>query len=97
MPEKSVKEIANHYEKLTGKALKKVRIIVPKQSFLFEIAADFLEMARNYYSDAIFFKKRGDYATALAAFSYAHAWLDTGARMGFFETKADYVLFTQFK
>ncbi len=97
MAEQSAKEMAEHYEKLTGKALKKVRIAVPKQSFLFGIASDFLEMARNYHSDAVYFKKKKEYATSLAAFSYAHAWLDAGARMGFFETKGDYVLFTQFR
>ena len=58
-----------------------------------ERAKEFLGMAQDYYNDALFFKSKGDHATALAAASYAHAWLDAGARMGFFDVKGNNRLF----
>ncbi|HLD33415.1 MAG TPA: DUF357 domain-containing protein [Candidatus Nanoarchaeia archaeon] len=49
-----------------------------------KIAAEFLDMASRYYSDAGHFKSKGDVVTAFAALNYAHGWLDAGARAGFF-------------
>ena len=51
-------------------------------------------MARNYYSDAGHFGKQGDMLLALAAYSYAHAWLDAGVRAGILDGKGDSRLFT---
>ena len=51
-------------------------------------------MATRYFQDAKFFEKKGDKLTALAALSYAHAWLDAGARLGLFDVAHDNVLFT---
>ncbi|NTV23418.1 MAG: DUF357 domain-containing protein [Nanoarchaeota archaeon] len=58
-----------------------------------EQALDFLDMAKNYYSDAQHFKKNSDYVNAFAAVNYAHGWLDAGARIGLFKVK-DSRLFT---
>jgi hypothetical protein len=46
-------------------------------------------MAKNYYDDAKFFKEKGNLLTSLAAFSYAHAWLDAGVRARIFEASDD--------
>jgi len=41
-------------------------------------------MARSYYADGVHFLQAGDYVNALVCFSYGHAWLDAGARLGIF-------------
>jgi hypothetical protein len=79
---------------ITRRALDKVRIIAPEPSYIHRQAADFLEMARSYYQDALHFRDRGDPVRALACVNYAHGWLDAGARLGFFEVSADDRLFT---
>ena len=56
-------------------------------------AADFLDMASRYYSDAQHFKDNNDFILAFAALNYAHGWLDAGARIGLFKVK-DSRLFT---
>ncbi|MBC8495420.1 DUF357 domain-containing protein [archaeon] len=56
-------------------------------------AADFLDMASRYYSDAQHFKDKGDYVLAFGALNYAHGWLDAGARISLFKVK-DSRLFT---
>jgi len=48
-------------------------------------AQDFLDMAKNYYSDSLHFKNSGDFVNAFAAINYAHAWLDAGARLKLFK------------
>ena len=58
-----------------------------------EQAADFLDMASRYYSDAKHFKDKGDYVLAFAALNYAHGWLDAGARIRLFKVN-DSRLFT---
>ena len=56
-------------------------------------ADDFFDMATRYYLDGLHFKEKGDYVNAFAAVSYAHGWLDAGARQGLFKVK-DSRLFT---
>lgn len=79
---------------ITGKALKKVKIAVPKRSHLYKAAEDCLDMANRYYSDAKHFKQKGDLASAFGALNYAHGWLDAGARIGLFDVGHDSKLFT---
>jgi len=55
--------------------------------------ADFLDMIKRYIDDADFFKNKDDYVNAFAALSYAHGWLDAGARLGLFDVH-DSRLFT---
>ena len=81
------------YFAITGKALKAVKIGVRKKSPLYTAATDFLDMAQRYYDDALSFRKKGDYVNAFAALSYAHGWLDAGARIGLFDVH-DSTLFT---
>ena len=81
------------YFSLTEKALKKVKIVAPKKTSLYDIAVDFLDMAKRYFDDAKHFNNKGDKLTALASVSYAHAWLDAGARIGLFDVDHDNILF----
>jgi len=87
----------NKYENLTQKALKKSKICVTKDSALYFIAKDFLDMASRYLKDGQYYKKQGKYDIALASFSYAHAWLDSSARLGIIDVKKDSKLFTLYK
>ena len=90
----SLNDTLERYEKLTNKALETVSIrdnLTIKEK---KVAEDFMSMARNYYSDAKFFRQNGELETALAAFSYAHAWLDAGVRAGLFDGKGNDRLFT---
>jgi hypothetical protein len=77
------------YFSVTGKALEMCKEHITKK----KDAADFLDMAQRYYSDATFFFKKHDHVNAFAALNYAHGWLDAGARIGLFDVH-DSTLFT---
>ena len=81
------------YFDITGQALKKAKENITKEDSKKEFAADFLDMAQRYYKDAKYFKEKDDYVNAFAALSYAHGWLDAGARIKLFDVK-DSRLFT---
>lgn len=83
-------EKLDNYFSITGEALEKVRAAEKGNK---EQAADFLDMASRYYSDAKHFKEKGEWVVAFAALNYAHGWLDAGARIGLFKVK-DSRLFT---
>lgn len=83
--EKSVSERLKRSFNITERALAKIKIsekLTPKEK---ETAKDFLDMAQRYYQDAKHFANKKEEITALAAVSYAHAFLDAGARAKFFE------------
>lgn len=80
-------EKLDRYFDITSRALKKVKIKDKK-------GEDFFDMAKRYFDDAKYFRDQGNYVNALAALSYAHAWLDAGARIGFFDVGHDSELFT---
>jgi len=87
--EKEILEKVKKYEALTSKALKEIKFkknLAEKEK---AIAEDFLSMAKNYFNDAKYFAEQGNHLTALAAFSYAHAWLDAGVRAHLFDAKDD--------
>ena len=77
-----VKEKAERYIGITRKALELVEIIPPQGSELRKTAELLLDMARRYLSDAEHFYRKGDFPTALASASYAHAWIDVGVVLG---------------
>jgi len=91
--EKEVLEKVEKYESLTKRALFEIKLKKNLSENEKMIATDFLSMAKNYYTDALYFKKEGKLLTSLAAFSYAHAWLDAGVRAKVF-TATDDQLFT---
>lgn len=82
------------YEELLATALSDAEIAPPTESPFGSAATDFEEMARSYLEDGRHFQRNGDLAEALAAFSYGHAWLDAGARLGLFAVPRDDHLFT---
>lgn len=72
--------VLEKYRELTTAALAKAQ----SAEKLDARAAIVLDMAARYVSDAGYFKQKGDSARALAAYSYAHGWLDAGARCKLF-------------
>ncbi|MBI2529652.1 MAG: DUF357 domain-containing protein [Candidatus Diapherotrites archaeon] len=89
-----LKKKVEKYAALTEKALGKIKMMRNLSAEQAAIADDFLQMARNYFSDAKHFMQKKDLLTALAAFSYAHAWLDAGVRAKLFDARGDDRLFT---
>lgn len=79
---------------LTSRALEKVKVIAPEQSYVQRIAEDFLGMARSYFEDATHFRGEGRTLEAFGAVNYAHGWLDAGARLGVLDAGGDDRLFT---
>ncbi len=73
---------AKKYEELTEKALSIVKVSGKNTEEENRQAKDFLEMAHNYLSDGRYNAQKGDLLTALASYSYAHAWIDAGVRSG---------------
>ena len=54
--------------------------------WLDRVADEYLTMARSYYADGVHFLEADDAVNALVCFSYGHAWLDAGVRLGVFRT-----------
>ena len=82
------------YLNRTAEALEKLRVTAPPRSHLEEVASDFLEMAEAYHSDGWHFYREGDLVSAFACVSYAHGWLDAGARLGLWDVDEDDRLLT---
>ena len=85
----SIEQKLKKYFELTAKALEKVKIVENHR----KEAEDLLDFAQRYYNDAKFFEKKGDLVNAYGAVCYSHAFLDVGARLGFFDVGKDNKLF----
>lgn len=84
----NINEKLEKYFKITEEALGKVVIAKGGKNINFnEVGKDFLDLARRYFTDAKYFKEKGDLVNAFAAVTYAHAFLDCGARLGVFKVK----------
>lgn len=81
------------YFELTSKALKKVKLSENLNSKDKKSAEDLLDLAQRYYNDAKYFEEKGNLVDAYGAVVYAHAFLDAGARLGFFDVGKDNELF----
>lgn len=77
-------EKTEKYERMLGEALDSIEVVNDTED-----AREFLEMSRSYHDDGNHFLENDDEVNALAAFSYGHAWLDAGMRLGFFESEKD--------
>ena len=77
------------YFDITSKALKKVKIVEKHR----KEAEDLLDLAQRYFDDANYFEKKNDLVNAFGAICYAHAFLDVGARLGFFDVGKDNKMF----
>ncbi len=95
--EVALRERLDRYLALTERALGQVRVSPPVRSFLHGGAEDLLGMTRTYLKDARHFEEEGDLVRALAAVSYAHAWLDAGVRLGLLDGGDDDQTFTQYR
>lgn len=82
------------YERLLAEALGSAEVASPTDTPLGDAGVAILEMARSYLDDGRHFVTNDDYATALAAFSYGHGWLDAGARLGVLRVPTDSDLFS---
>ena len=81
------------YMQLTQAALDKVQLLSKKGTKENIMGKKLLEMAESYFVDAQYFESNGMKLTALAAYSYAHAWIDAGVRLGLLDGKGDDKLF----
>lgn len=72
------------YMSMLDRALKDIKSSAGEGSYLRKIADDYLDMARSYYIDGNHFMESDDMVNALVCFSYGHAWLDAGVRLGVF-------------
>jgi uncharacterized protein len=88
MPPKIEDKLMKYFD-VTAKALKKVKF---KEEYKKQ-AEDLLDLSKRYYSDAKHFESVGDLVNAFGAVCYAHAFLDVGARLGFFDVDGDNELF----
>ena len=76
--------------KVTERALKELKVLVKKGDKYYENAMKFIDTAKRYYEDALYFRKKGDKASAFGALNYAFGWLDAGRNIGLFE-EIDYL------
>jgi len=74
-------EKTSKYHTMLSEAIDAVRVIKDTDE-----AEEFLEVARSYLKDGEYFLDKDDEVNALVAFSYGHAWLDAGMRLGLYET-----------
>lgn len=86
-------EKVKRYENMLHKALNAFEISPQENSHLKRVADDFSDMAGSYYDDGMYFMGEGDFVNALVCFSYGHAWLDAGVKLGVFRV-SDENLFT---
>jgi hypothetical protein len=90
-----LEEKTDRYERLLDEALDAAVVAVPEGTPLRAAAGECEEMARSYLEDGRHFRAEDDPVNALAAFSYGHAWLDAGARIGLFDVPDGGHSFTQ--
>ncbi|MBP2250676.1 hypothetical protein J2754_000985 [Halarchaeum solikamskense] len=88
-------EKTDRYEALLAEALAAAEPVAPEGTPLADATDQYEEMARSYLEDGRHFREHDDPVNALAAFSYGHAWLDAGARIGLFDVPTEGHLFTE--
>lgn len=84
-----LEEKVKRYESMLSRALSAFEVSPREDSHLRRVADDFSTMAHSYYDDGRFFLEHGDKVNALACFSYGHAWLDAGVKLGVFKASDD--------
>ncbi|WP_247001830.1 DUF357 domain-containing protein [Halosolutus gelatinilyticus] len=89
-----LEEKTDRYGDLLAEALEAATIAPPEGTPMATAAEECREMAASYLADGDHFRENGDLVNALASFSYGHAWLDAGARVGLFDVPTDGHLFT---
>ncbi|AXR77573.1 DUF357 domain-containing protein [Natrarchaeobaculum sulfurireducens] len=89
-----LEEKTDRYGDLLAEALEEATVAPRADTPLADAAAECYEMAESYLEDGRHFRENDDPVNALAAFSYGHAWLDAGARVGLFDVPTEGHLFT---
>ena len=89
-----LEEKTDRYGRLLAEAVAATTVAPPAETPMAEAASECREMATAYLEDGRHFRDEGDLVNALAAFSYGHAWLDAGARIGLFDVPTEGHLFT---
>jgi len=89
-----IDEKTDRYEGLLAEALDAAEIAPDEGTPLHDAALECREMAASYLEDGRHFRENDDLVNALASFSYGHAWLDAGARIGLFDVPTEGHLFT---
>jgi hypothetical protein len=89
-----IEEKTERYERLLAEALDAAIVAPPEGTPMAEAADECEEMARSYLEDGQHFAAEENLVNALASFSYGHAWLDAGARIGLFDVPDEGHLFT---
>jgi hypothetical protein len=79
-----LEEKTARYKRLLNEALDDAKKVPGMDPMLEKIADDFYQMAESYYADGVHFLEKDDQVNALVCFSYGHAWLDAGVRLGVF-------------
>jgi hypothetical protein len=74
------------YKGMLNEAIADVQKVHTGEPRLDRVADEYLTMAKSYYADGVHFLDSGDPVNALVCFSYGHAWLDAGVRLGVFRT-----------
>ena len=87
-------EKTNRYEELLAEAVDAAEVAPPEDTPMHDAALECAEMAESYLEDGRHFSGDDDLVNALASFSYGHAWLDAGARIGLFDVPREGHLFT---
>ena len=87
MQDRITKEKIKRYRTLTSKAIKIAKNSVARGKE--KEAEEIIKMVSDYLSDSEYFEKNEDFINAFSALSYAHGWLDAGARLGIFDVKDD--------
>ena len=91
--DKITSEKLEKYFKITQEAFEKAKSSNENIGIDENTRNDFLDMIKRYIDDAKHFHEKNDVVNAFAAVTYAHGWLDAGARIGIFDVK-DSRLFT---
>jgi hypothetical protein len=89
-----IEEKTERYERLLAEALEEATVAPPEGTPMADAAGECAEMASSYLEDGRHFVDEDDLVNALASFSYGHAWLDAGARIGLFDVPSEGHLFT---
>ena len=89
-----IEEKTDRYEGLLAEAVDAAEVAPPEGTPMHDAALECGEMAESYLDDGRHFLEDDDLVNALASFSYGHAWLDAGARIGLFDVPTDGHLFT---
>lgn len=79
-----LEEKVARYQRLLRAALDDVKKTTPEGTHMNRVAEDYLNMAKCYFDDGTHFISENDPVNALICFSYGHAWLDAGVRLGVF-------------